>query len=444
MLARVRLALLGVVVAAGRAAAQNPDGVLLGTEAALTGGAVLSTSYDAVGAYYNPAGLGTLAGSTLQVSGSAYKLSSLRVRNLVSTELPWTRIEQTARSTDWSAVPSVAVYGFRLSPRVGVALGIWVPTRESAAFISTVRSSGPYAVGGATRVDYAQQIAITQHVEQTYFGAAAGLELRPGLRLGSSVFLVHQRSEQFLDAVFVAETDSPDPAERGATASLSTRGAPIQIAGRLGAGVQWDLSPTLTVAAALKTPAVALFRSGGVTTATATASLLPGVTPSIGFSQEVAAPGRVAQPWRLAAGGALALGATSLRAEGDWQAPEGGRHGVVNARLGLLREASEDLRWGAGAFTDRTRESGRSGSLAVNQYGIAAGVDYRPPPVRAARGPEASWDMRVGFAVRYGLGTGKVRRLEVDPLSAAPPSSPVTAPVLSQALSLNVGAILRF
>jgi hypothetical protein len=117
---------------------------------------------------------------------------------------------------------------------------------------------------------------------------------------------------------------------------------------------------------------------------------------------------------------------------------------VVDARLGLLHEASADLRWGAGCFADRTRESGRSGTLAVDQYGIAGGVDYRPPPVRAARSPGASWDMRLGIALRYAFGTGRILRLDVDPFSAAPPPAPATAPVSLQSLSLNLGAVLAF
>lgn len=66
MLRPARAALVAAALAVtARAAAQNADGVLLGTEAALTGGAVLATAHDAAGAYYNPAGLASLAASTL-------------------------------------------------------------------------------------------------------------------------------------------------------------------------------------------------------------------------------------------------------------------------------------------------------------------------------------------------------------------------------------------
>src|SRR6516165_6032428 len=109
-----RAAFVLTVLVAGRAGAQNADGILLGAEAALTGGAVLATAHDAAGAYYNPAGLAALPASTLQVSGSVYQLSSVRLGSFVRTTLPWTRLDQTLTATDWNTVPSVAVYGFRL------------------------------------------------------------------------------------------------------------------------------------------------------------------------------------------------------------------------------------------------------------------------------------------------------------------------------------------
>jgi hypothetical protein len=446
MLRRARAAIVGAIFVAGLASAQNADGVLLGTEAALTGGAVLSTAHDAAGAYYNPAGLAALPGSTLQVSGSAYQLSIVRLRSFARTTLPWTNIDQTLTSTEWTSAPSVAVYGFRLSPRLGVALGIWVPARDSISLVSTVRSTGPFAAGGAVvQVDYTQRIAFTQRIERTYFGAAAGFELRPGLRVGSAMFVVYEHAEEFFDLFAGAVTDSSSPAQSGATASASTRGTPSQIAARLGAGVQWDLSPTFSVAAAVKTATLALVSLGDVTSVVASASLLPGAPPSVGFSLGVDPRAAIAEPWRVAVGNALAVGGASLRAELDWQAPRAGRHGVVNGRAGLLRTASPDFSWGAGLFTDRSREEVRSGALSVNYYGVAAGVDYRPSPVRAARRPGSIWDARASFAVRYAVGIGEVQRLEANPFaSTAAPAPPSTARALVHVLTVNIGALLQF
>ena len=157
---------------------------------------------------------------------------------------------------------------------------------------------------------------------------------------------------------------------------------------------------------------------GGETTVVQAASLLPGATPAVTFGLAPNPVNGISEPWRVAAGSAVALGGTSLRAEVDWQAPRAGRQGVLNGRAGLLRTATPDFAWGMGLFTDRSREVARSGALAVDYYGVAAGVDYRPPPVRAARQPGAVWDMRASLAVRYALGFGEVTRLEANPFTS--------------------------
>ena len=337
-------------------------------------------------------------------------------------------------------MPSVAAYGVRLSPRLGLALGIWIPSHEAISLVSTVRSVGPVTSGGQiVQVDYSQQIAISQTIDRTYFGAALGFALREGLRVGASAFLVYERFAEFLDLFAGALTSST---QNGATASASIRGTPSQFAGRLGLGLQWDVAPAWSVAAAVKTPALALVTVGGLTTVVESVSVLPGAPPSVEFAQSSSPVSRIAEPWRLAAASAVAIGDSSLRAELDWQAPQGSRHGVFNGRAGLLRTATPDLTWGVGFFTDLSREDVRSGSLAVDYYGVSGGVDWRPPPVRAARGPGATWDMRASLAVRYAYGFGDVERLQANIFGPASASS--TAPARVHALSVNLGGIVEF
>jgi hypothetical protein len=379
-----------------------------------------------------------LPGPTLQLSGSAYQLSRIELRGFVRTTLPWTRIDQSLTASDWSTVPSVAAYGYRVSPRLGVAFGVWIPVSASLSLVSTVHSAGPLPDSGV-QVDYTQQIAITQRTESSYFGAAAGFALRPGLRVGASAFLVYDRVEQFLDVFAGALTTST---QSGATASASVRGTPSQLAARLGLGVQWDVAPSWTIAAAVKTPALVLRPLGGFTTVVQSATVLPGTPPSIEFMQGSTSVTGSDEPWRVALGTAVGAGSTNVRAELDWQAPRAGRTGVVNGRVGLLRAATPDLSWGAGIFTDRSRELVRSGSISVDFYGVAAGVDYRPPPVRSARPPGATWDVRTSLAVRYAAGWGEVQRLQANPFGATP--APSSSDVFAHSLAVNLGALLQF
>jgi hypothetical protein len=379
-----------------------------------------------------------LPGPTLQASGAAYQLSRVQFRSLVRTTLPWTRIDQSVTANDWSTVPAVAAYAYRLSPRLGVAFGVWIPVSSSLSFVSTVHSAGPLP-GSGLQIDYTQQIALTQRIESSYFGAAAGFALRPGLRVGAATFVVYDRVEQFIDVFAGALTTST---QSGATASSSLRGTPSLLAARLGLGVQWDVVSTWTIAAALKTPTLALRTLGGITNVVQSATLLPGASPSIEFGQESIPVTGTAQPWRVALGAAVRAGLTSVRAELDWQAPRAGRVGVVNGRVGLLRAETPDLSWGAGIFTDRSPEVVSSGSISVDYYGVAAGVDYRPPPVRSARPPGAKWDVRTSLSVRYAVGLGEVQRLQANPFGAT--STPSSSDVIAHALAVYLGALLEF
>ena len=56
--------------------AGNDDGVLVGGQAALTGGAVTATTSDGTAAWYNPAGLAQLQRPSLDLNASVYGFNS--------------------------------------------------------------------------------------------------------------------------------------------------------------------------------------------------------------------------------------------------------------------------------------------------------------------------------------------------------------------------------
>lgn len=440
----VRVALLALAAPGGRAAAQNADGILLGPEASMAAGAVLATARDAAGAYYNPAGLAALEGSSVQISGSVYEASSTRLSSFISTALPWTRVEETVTAVSAYSVPAVVAVGLRLRPGLGVAAGVWVPVHREASFVSSLRSAGPYAPGGSvTSAEYEQHLSVSQTADRTYFGAAAGLALSPRLRAGLAAFASYDSAEEFVSVFSAARTDSPVPGESGATASVALSGAPFQVAARVAGGLQWDVSPSLAVALSARSPSVALARGGTVSAVASGTALLPGAPPAVFFLYERGEALRLSEPWRLAAGGALALGPWSLRAEADWQAPRDGLSGVANARVGLLHDAGANVRFGAGLFTDRSRASDRAASTDVDYLGATAGASYRPPPVAAARARGEAFDLWTSLAVRYAYGRGDAQGLALDPFGtgAAPPGS---GPVEAHVLSLSIGGHVQY
>jgi hypothetical protein len=135
------------------------------------------------------------------------------------------------------------------------------------------------------------------------------------------------------------------------------------------------------------------------------------------------------------------VGAWSLRAEADWQAPIAGQRGVGNARVGALHDGG-DVRWGAGLFTDRSREVPSSGSLLVDYYGATAGLSYRPPPVRAHRARGEAWDLWAGLALRYAYGTGEARGVGIAPLGGS--EAVPTARVRVDVVTVTLGGLVQF
>jgi hypothetical protein len=437
-----RAAALVALLVAGRAAGQNADGVLLGMDAATTGGAVVAVAGDAAVAFYNPAGLALVEGPSVQFSASAYSASSMRIDGFVATALPWESTSQSVRTTSLYSVPAVAAYGLRLRPGLGVAAGFWAPSHEEIAFSSDLRSGGAWSPGGSvTSATYEQHLSVSQKLDRTYFGVAAGLAVSPRVRVGLSGFVTYDASEDFVSLFAVALTDSPAPQERGGALSFTSSGAPAQFALRFGAGAQWDVAPWLTLAVAAKTPSFAIARRGGITSSATDTVLFPGVPPDVHFVRTGAEPLRLDEPWRVAAGGAAAVGAWSVRAEADWQARISGQRAVANARLGALHGLG-DVRWGAGLFTDRGRDVAGSSGLAVDYYGATAGVSYRPPPVRAARARGGTWDVWTTFALRYAYGTGTATGLGIAPLGGA--AEPPSAPVRVDTFTLSLGGLVQF
>ncbi len=171
------------------------------------------------------------------------------------------------------------------------------------------------------------------------------------------------------------------------------------------------------------------------------AALVPGIPPTLAVTQTGGEPLRLNEPWRVTAGGAAAVGAWSLRAEGDWQAAVSGQRAVWNARAGALHGLG-DVRWGAGLFTDRTRDVPGSAGLAVDYRGAAAGLSYRPPPVRTARERGGGWDLWTNVAVRYAYGTGRATGLGIAPLGGV--AQPPSAPVRVDTFTLTLGGLVQF
>ncbi len=84
MRALARTLALTALLVVSRARAGNDDSILLGNDAALVAGAVVSNSNDGSALWYNPAGLARATQSSLDASASAFALRRYKMPGLIS------------------------------------------------------------------------------------------------------------------------------------------------------------------------------------------------------------------------------------------------------------------------------------------------------------------------------------------------------------------------
>jgi hypothetical protein len=104
--------------------AGNDDGVLVGGQAALTGGAVTATISDGTAAWYNPAGLAHLQRPSLDLNASVYGFNWVSAQDLLTVP---DGTQKGATVIDWVLLPAALSYSRVLSPRIVGSFGIFIP-----------------------------------------------------------------------------------------------------------------------------------------------------------------------------------------------------------------------------------------------------------------------------------------------------------------------------
>lgn len=124
------IALAALIVLANAAPsavrAGNDEGVLIGNEAAMTGGAVTATTSDGAAIWYDPAGIASVTRSQIDASGSATQLRVADTPALLSSA-------STGRSADGGyleiiGIPSAVALVRRLDDQLALGFGIFTPS----------------------------------------------------------------------------------------------------------------------------------------------------------------------------------------------------------------------------------------------------------------------------------------------------------------------------
>lgn len=434
MIARLRVSIASVALVTSLATvarAGNDDGVLIGNQAIITGGAVTSIVSDGASAWYNPAGLGRSNRNQLDVTGSAYGLNIYKVKSLF--RLPDGR-SADASTTDWVLVPALLSFVREVSPDLVAGLAIFIPrTHDYDLRASVQNAAGEQFVATANSALYEYDYALS-----------LAQRFSPNLRVGATVagIYISRRDTNQIAA------GAPDDAAAGFYngSNLTTVG---NYGMRLTAGVQWAPSPEWELGLSIQSPMLTGFSD--VSRTVIQTSVSPAGMPHYAVDEQL---GKVAvwdftTPLRVRAGVAWQVGSTQWLLDGDIstpidappELPDGtfvDRHWVGNGRIGMLHTISPAITVGAGVFTDLGGEE----QFEMNYVGTAFGVALST--AHAVNGKAQDLVFSTTLGGRYAYGWGEIGGQNLSVQGGELVSEPIGASARVHELAFNLGGGVNF
>ncbi|MET0287415.1 MAG: hypothetical protein ABW352_23215 [Polyangiales bacterium] len=409
------LAALTLLLASSRVRAGNDDSILLGNDAALVAGAVVSNANDGSALWYNPAGLARAGQDSVDVAASAFALRRYKIPSFLGAV---GGRGGDASFTEIVSIPSALTYVRRWGRSVA-GLGLFA----SQVADYTLRASLSLPVGAVA--DGRLRMLINQEESRYHLAGGWGMKLPRGFALGAALFGDYYDSAAFGQLSF-------DLSAAGTPSGVAVQSSYQQtkvLGFHARFGITYEALPTLRFGLSVATPGMYFYRSGKDTaidtqTAVDTQGQVTLGTNVLDRTYSDAKLGLYA-PVRVRFGGSTDVGPVTLALEGDVQSKvtdntlEVDRKAQWNLRAGARWVVSETLRLGGGFFTDRGAERTDSwGAGNIDFYGGTIGGQYEKVRWLASEGAtdgkKAGLTFSSTLALRYALGKGKVPGERLD------------------------------
>ncbi len=418
------------------ARAGNEEGVLVGNEAAMTGGAVTAVIDDGTATWFNPAGLAHVTRTQVDASGSATQLRIAETPELLSSA---SGASADGGYVELNGIPSAVTGSRQLEPGLVLAFGLFVPSAVNHT--DRVRLDDTTAATPTT-----WHLVQQENVQQYYAGIALAWAITPTVRFGAAAFGLYRQTSTV--SQFFGGRAGDDGFVDGVSAisTLQSAGAGLSV------GLQWEMVPGLHLGLALRSPALQLgvLRRSTFTEISASSGGIVfspgddmGLTPRV----DLIAPAqlRVGLAWRFDRGW-IGIDADLSH---ELISPELGidRRWLVNVRVGGRYEVDDGVSVGAGLFTDLSpiRRIQTYGETRIDFLGGSLGFELHTPH-RMAEGEQAPTIVfSQTFALRYALGIGQIGGLHFD--TTQPDGSQVSVNATRTTVhevALHVGSALDF
>ena len=393
----------------------NTRSFFFGDEAAMTAGAGVAVVRDSGALWYNPAGLGGLTLSHLELGGNAYHGEFRRIDDFLTADLPGGAYATNAKDKGLGGVPTSTVLIYNFSPKLSAGVGVFRTEDDYMEFVADIED--PYGTGAAM---WHQSAAVYRKQLGYHLGPSLGIALTPRLRFGVSLYISYH--SQIIDLQLSAAKLTEGDSDNDAFMSVSEH----EYVGRFGltlrSGMQWEFAPNWHAALVFSSPNITIVALGD-SSRLASGMVASGDIPDSVFAhdQDDYLEGRFEPRESGAFQVALAYKTPQfwMGAEGELRPPmkDENIRFLWNTSLGARVTFSEKLNWGIGVFTDNSQTDTLAVPLddRLNRYGINTGLALRVPLTFTGERGKRTVFFSVAMAVTYAVSVGDIAAVRLDP-----------------------------